>query len=64
MLGLIITSFNIILFLLAIFMYTSIILFSKNKVLTTLGIYMNVISILGIVYCFCVLMGINFEVMF
>ena len=49
---------------LAVFMYTLIILLSKTKALTKLGVYLSVLSILGIVYCLCVLTGVDIAAMF
>lgn len=46
------------------FMYTLIISFSKNRALTKLGIYICILSILSIVYCFCVLNGVNLSILF
>ena len=49
---------------LAVFMYTLIILLSKTKALTKLGVYLSVLSMLGIVYCLCVLTGVDIAAMF
>lgn len=49
---------------LAVFMYTLIILLSKTKALTKLGVYLSVFSMLGIVYCLCVLTGVDIAAMF
>lgn len=49
---------------LAIFMYTLIILLSKTKALTKFGVYLSVLSMLGIVYCLCVLTGVDIAAMF
>lgn len=49
---------------LVVFMYTLIILLSKTKALTKLGVYLSVLSMLGIVYCLCVLTGVDIAAMF
>lgn len=49
---------------LAIFMYTLIILLSKTKALTKFGVYLSVLSMLGIIYCLCVLTGVDIAAMF
>ena len=49
---------------LAVFMCTLIILLSKTKALTKLGVYLSVLSMLGIVYCLCVLTGVDIAAMF
>jgi len=49
---------------LAVFMYTLIILLSKTKSLTKFGIYLSVLSMLGIIYCLCVLTGVDIAAMF
>lgn len=49
---------------LAIFMYTLIILLSKTKALTKLGVYLSILSMLGIIYCLCVLTGVDIAAMF
>lgn len=49
---------------LAIFMYTLIILLSKTKALTKFGVYLSVISMFGIIYCLCVLTGVDIAAMF
>lgn len=49
---------------LAVFMYTLIILLSKTKALTKLGVYLSVLSMLGIIYCLCVLTGMDIAAMF
>lgn len=49
---------------LAIFMYTLIILLSKTKALTKFGVYSSVLSMLGIIYCLCVLTGVDIAAMF
>ena len=49
---------------LAVFMYTLIILLSKTKALTKLGVYLSVFSMLGIIYCLCVLTGVDIAAMF
>ena len=49
---------------LAVFMYTLIILLSKTKALTKLGVYLSVLSMLGIIYCLCVLAGVDIAAMF
>ena len=49
---------------LAIFMYTLIILLSKTKALTKFGVYLSVLSMLGIIYCLCVLTGADIAAMF
>lgn len=49
---------------LAVFMYTLIILFSKTKALTKFGICLSVLSMLGIIYCLCVLTGVDIAAMF
>lgn len=80
MLGFGIAVFHIVLFLLtifqkikvgwllfyslAVFMYTLIILLSKTKALTKFGVYLSVLSMLGIVYCLCVLTGVDIAAMF
>lgn len=80
MLGFGITVLHIVLFLLtifqkirvgwllfyslAVFMYTLIILLSKTKALTKLGVYLSVFSMLGIIYCLCVLTGVDIAAMF
>lgn len=49
---------------LAVFMYTLIILLSKTKALTKFGVYSSVLSMLGIIYCLCVLTGVDIAAMF
>lgn len=49
---------------LAVFMYILIILLSKTKALTKLGVYLSVFSMLGIIYCLCVLTGVDIAAMF
>lgn len=49
---------------LAVFMYTLIILLSKTRVLTKFGVYLSVLSMLGIVYCLCVLTSVDIAAMF
>ena len=49
---------------LAVFMYTLIILLSKTKALTKFGVYVSVLSMLGIIYCLCVLTGMDIAAMF
>lgn len=49
---------------LTIFMYTLIILLSKTKALTKFGVYLSVLSMLGIIYCLCVLTGVDIAAMF
>lgn len=49
---------------LAVFMYTLIILLSKTRVLTKLGVYLSVLSMIGIIYCLCVLTGVDIAAMF
>lgn len=49
---------------LAVFMYTLIILLSKTRALTKFGVYLSVISMLSIIYCLCVLIGVDIAVMF
>lgn len=49
---------------LTVFMYTLIILLSKTKALTKFGIYLSVLSMLGIIYCLCVLTGVDIAAMF
>lgn len=49
---------------LTVFMYTLIILLSKTKALTKFGVYLSVLSMLGIVYCLCVLTGVDIAAMF
>lgn len=49
---------------LAVFMYTFIILLSKTKALTKFGVYLSVLSMLGIIYCLCVLTGVDIAAMF
>ena len=49
---------------LAIFMCTLTVLFSKNRALTRFGLCMSVISMYGIVYCSCVITGVNLAAMF
>ena len=49
---------------LAVFMYTLIILLSKTKALTKFGVYLSVLSMLGIIYCLCVLTGVDIAAMF
>lgn len=49
---------------LAVFMYTLIILLSKTRVLTKFGVYLSVLSMLGIIYCLCVLTGVDIAAMF
>ena len=49
---------------LAVFMYTLIILLSKTKTLTKFGVYSSVFSMLGIIYCLCVLTGMDIAAMF
>ena len=54
----------LLIYSLAVFMYTLIILLSKTKALTKFGIYLSVLSMLGIVYCLCVLTGVDIAAMF
>lgn len=49
---------------LAVFMYTLIILLSKTRALTKFGVYLSVLSMLGIVYCLCVLTNVDIAAMF
>ena len=49
---------------LAVFMYTLIILLSKTRALTKFGVYLSVISMLSIIYCLCVLRGVDIAAMF
>lgn len=49
---------------LAVFMYTLIILLSKTRALTKFGVYLSVLSMLGIIYCLCVLTGVDIAAMF
>ena len=49
---------------LAVFMYTLIILLSKTKALSKFGVYVSVLSMLGIIYCLCVLTGMDIAAMF
>ena len=49
---------------LAVFMYTLIILLSKTRTLTKFGVYLSVLSMLGIIYCLCVLTGVDIAAMF
>lgn len=49
---------------LAVFMYTLIILLSKTKALTKLGVYLSVFSMLSIIYCLYVLTGVDIAAMF
>lgn len=49
---------------LAIFMYTLIILLSKTKALTKFGVYLSVLSMLGIIYCLCILTGVDIAAIF
>lgn len=49
---------------LVVFMYTLIILLSKTRALTKFGVYLSVLSMLGIIYCLCVLTGVDIAAMF
>ena len=47
-----------------LFVYTVLIGLSKQRVLSDFGRVLCVLSVIGMIYCFCILSGINIQSMF
>ena len=48
----------------SLFLYTLFTMLSQGRKLTTLGIVISIISILGLIYCVCTLLGIDLTKLF